>query len=166
MPDAIEKLAAIDAGGALASRISALREIAASVGDRARLTLDPTERHGFEYQSWFGFTLYGEGARGARGRGGLGSVNVCLNRSAISWFPDPPWLTQPPQSGGGFGPHVVSSRCWIHCRDKIDPRFWNRSTQPFCWGCKRSAKKGLPFPMSLNYLGCLWAAAGPKKVCQ
>ena len=70
LPDAIEKLAAIDAGGALASRISGLREIAASVGDRARLTLDPTERHGFEYQSWFGFTLYGEGARGALGRGG------------------------------------------------------------------------------------------------
>jgi ATP phosphoribosyltransferase regulatory subunit len=70
LPDAIEKLAAIDAGGALASRISGLREIAASVGYRARLTLDPTERHGFEYQSWFGFTLYGEGARGALGRGG------------------------------------------------------------------------------------------------
>ena len=70
LPDAIEKLAAIDAGGALASRIAGLREIAGSVGDRARLTLDPTERHGFEYQSWFGFTLYGEGARGALGRGG------------------------------------------------------------------------------------------------
>ncbi|QYU68926.1 type I DNA topoisomerase [Leptolyngbya sp. 15MV] len=27
-------------------------------------------RHGFEYQSWFGFTLYAEGARGALGRGG------------------------------------------------------------------------------------------------
>ena len=68
--DAIERLAAIDAGGALASRIAGLREIAAAVGDSARVTLDPSERHGFEYQSWFGFTLYADGVRGALGRGG------------------------------------------------------------------------------------------------
>ena len=66
----IAKLAAIDAGGALASRIEGLRRIAARVGNHARLSLDPTERHGFEYQSWFGFTLYAEGVRGTLGRGG------------------------------------------------------------------------------------------------
>ncbi|WP_324262337.1 ATP phosphoribosyltransferase regulatory subunit [Altererythrobacter sp. H2] len=68
--DAIERIAAIDAGGALASRIAGLRQIAARAGVDARVTLDPTERHGFEYQSWFGFTLYAEGVRGALGRGG------------------------------------------------------------------------------------------------
>lgn len=67
---AIEKLAAIDAGGVLASRIAALREIAARLDGAARLTLDPSERHGFEYQSWLGFMLYAEGVRGALGRGG------------------------------------------------------------------------------------------------
>lgn len=67
---ALEKLCAIDAGGALASRIEGLKAIAIRIGDRARVTLDPTERHGFEYQSWFGFTIYAEGARGALGRGG------------------------------------------------------------------------------------------------
>ncbi|KUR72871.1 ATP phosphoribosyltransferase regulatory subunit [Novosphingobium fuchskuhlense] len=67
---AIAKLAAIDAGGALASRIAALRAIAAALGGAARLTLDPSERHGFEYQSWLGFTLYADGVRGALGRGG------------------------------------------------------------------------------------------------
>ncbi|WP_338468493.1 ATP phosphoribosyltransferase regulatory subunit [Novosphingobium sp. ZN18A2] len=72
---AIERLAAFDAatgsgGGALASRIAGLKEIAASLGGRVRLTLDPSERHGFEYQSWFGFTLYADGVRGALGRGG------------------------------------------------------------------------------------------------
>lgn len=61
---------AIIDGGALGTRIAALREIAALVGDAARLTLDPTERHGFEYQSWFGFTIYADGLRGALGRGG------------------------------------------------------------------------------------------------
>lgn len=68
--ETIGKLASIDAGGALASRIAGLRAIAAKVGDKARITLDPTERHGFEYQSWFGFTLYAEGVRGTLGRGG------------------------------------------------------------------------------------------------
>ena len=68
--DAVEKLARIDAGGVLQSRIEGLRQIADSIGDRARITLDPTERHGFEYQSWLGFTLYGEGSRRALGRGG------------------------------------------------------------------------------------------------
>ncbi|WP_454597053.1 ATP phosphoribosyltransferase regulatory subunit [Qipengyuania sp. SM2507] len=72
--EAVERLAAIDAKGALASRIAGLRSIAAAVGDRARLTLDPSERHGFEYQSWFGFTLYADGARGALGRGGTYAI--------------------------------------------------------------------------------------------
>ena len=67
---AIEKLAAIDAGGALATRIAALRQISAQLGADAQITLDPTERHGFEYQSWFGFTLFAEGVRGSLGRGG------------------------------------------------------------------------------------------------
>jgi ATP phosphoribosyltransferase regulatory subunit len=68
--EALARLAQIDAGGALASRIAGLRQIAARIGTRARITLDPTERHGFEYQSWFGFTLYAEGVRGTLGRGG------------------------------------------------------------------------------------------------
>jgi ATP phosphoribosyltransferase regulatory subunit len=68
--EAIDRLAAIDAGGALESRLSAVREIARGLGGRARVTLDPTERHGFEYQSWLGFTLYADGARGTLGRGG------------------------------------------------------------------------------------------------
>jgi ATP phosphoribosyltransferase regulatory subunit len=68
--EAIEKLAQIDAGGALASRIEGLRQIAARVTGRARLTLDPSERHGFEYQTWLGFTLFADGVRGTLGRGG------------------------------------------------------------------------------------------------
>ena len=68
--EAIAKLAAVDAGGVLATRIAALREIADRLGTSARVTLDPSERHGFEYQSWFGFTLFAEGVRGSLGRGG------------------------------------------------------------------------------------------------
>ncbi|MBA4765713.1 MAG: ATP phosphoribosyltransferase regulatory subunit [Erythrobacter sp.] len=72
--EAIEKLAALDAGGALATRISGLRNVADTLGSRARLTLDPSERHGFEYQSWFGFTLHARGARAALGRGGTYAI--------------------------------------------------------------------------------------------
>ena len=68
--DAMEKLAAIDARGVLDSRMAGLRTIAERVNGRARLTLDPAERHGFEYQSWFGFTIFADGIRGALGRGG------------------------------------------------------------------------------------------------
>ncbi|MGN6496487.1 MAG: ATP phosphoribosyltransferase regulatory subunit, partial [Tsuneonella sp.] len=71
----IERLAAIDAGGALAGRIAALREIAGAVPGAVRVTLDPTERHGFEYQSWFGFSLYAEGVRGLLGRGGTYTIH-------------------------------------------------------------------------------------------
>lgn len=76
---AIERLRDIDAaretgGGALASRIAGLTQIAERVAGSARLTLDPTERHGFEYQSWFGFTIYADGVRGTVGRGGTYTI--------------------------------------------------------------------------------------------
>jgi ATP phosphoribosyltransferase regulatory subunit len=91
---AIADLAAIDAGGALASRIAALRQIAARVTGMARLTLDPSERHGFEYQSWFGFIIYAEGLRGALGRGGsyriLGPADDSDEPAiGFSLYPDP-----------------------------------------------------------------------------
>jgi ATP phosphoribosyltransferase regulatory subunit len=87
---AVERLAKIDAGGALASRIKGLRDIAAQVAGQARLTLDPSERHGFEYQSWFGFTIYAEGVAGALGRGGTYSI-LGRDEPAIgfSLYPDP-----------------------------------------------------------------------------
>ncbi|MBN8501354.1 MAG: ATP phosphoribosyltransferase regulatory subunit, partial [Sphingomonadales bacterium] len=86
---AIERLAAIDAGGTLSSRIAALREVAARIGGKARLTLDPSERHGFEYQSWFGFTIYADGVSGALGRGGSYRI-LGLDEPAIgfSLYPD------------------------------------------------------------------------------
>jgi ATP phosphoribosyltransferase regulatory subunit len=89
--EAIEKLAALDADDALKGRIAWLREIAARVGDAARLTLDPSERHGFEYQSWFGFTIYAEGIRGALGRGGTYRIHGDTDEPAtgFSLYPDP-----------------------------------------------------------------------------
>lgn len=65
-----DRLCAFDAGGALTSRLDGLWQVADSVRGRAQLTLDPTERHGFEYQTWLGFSLFADGARGEIGRGG------------------------------------------------------------------------------------------------
>jgi ATP phosphoribosyltransferase regulatory subunit len=91
--EAVRKLKAIDAGGSLASRIAALEEIASRLESRAKLTLDPTERHGFEYQSWFGFTLFASGYSAALGRGGTyaisGSGGDQEVATGFSLYPDP-----------------------------------------------------------------------------
>jgi ATP phosphoribosyltransferase regulatory subunit len=71
---AVQRLAAFDTNGLLASRIEGVRAIADAVGARATVTLDPTERHGFEYQSWIGFSLFADGVRGEVGRGGAYSI--------------------------------------------------------------------------------------------
>lgn len=68
------QLAALDCAEALTSRLAAIRKIGAAVGNRATLTLDPTERHGFEYQSWIGFSLFGKGLTGEVGRGGAYAI--------------------------------------------------------------------------------------------
>ncbi len=93
---AIEKLEALDAGaakGALAERIAGLRAIAKPIGWDITLTLDPTERHGFEYQNWFGFSIFAEGFIGEIGRGGSYAVTRIDGTSepamGFSLYPDP-----------------------------------------------------------------------------
>lgn len=90
LDQAVARLAEFDTSGALATRIEGLRAISDRIGKGARVTLDPSERHGFEYQSWFGFTLYAEGLSGAVGRGGTYRI---LGRdepaTGFSLYPDP-----------------------------------------------------------------------------
>ncbi|WP_375403576.1 ATP phosphoribosyltransferase regulatory subunit [uncultured Sphingomonas sp.] len=64
---AVASLRAFDRTGALATRLDGLQAIADGVAGLAQLTLDPTERHGFEYQSWLGFSLFAQGAEVGRG---------------------------------------------------------------------------------------------------
>lgn len=71
---ALDRLRAFDTTGALAIRLDGLTRIAATLGDTVQLTLDPTERHGFEYQSWLGFSLFVAGAQREVGRGGTYTV--------------------------------------------------------------------------------------------
>jgi len=75
---ALEELRAFDTAGVLATRLDGLAQIARRIRapgqTEVRLTLDPTERHGFEYQSWFGFTIYASDVRGAAGRGGTYTI--------------------------------------------------------------------------------------------
>ena len=72
---ALSRMRAIDAGGALKSRLDGVEAIAATLDGRAKIMLDPTERHGFEYQSWLGFSLFGADIAGEIGRGG--SYTIC-----------------------------------------------------------------------------------------
>ncbi|RDE05935.1 ATP phosphoribosyltransferase regulatory subunit [Sphingomonas aracearum] len=64
------RLAGFEAQGVLASRLSGLRDVVDGLAGQVGLTLDPTERHGFEYQSWLGFSIFAAGARSEIGRGG------------------------------------------------------------------------------------------------
>jgi ATP phosphoribosyltransferase regulatory subunit len=70
LPEALERMRAFDSEGKLAERLDAIEAIAAAVPSDVRVTLDPTELHGFEYQSWFGFSLFSAQASGEIGRGG------------------------------------------------------------------------------------------------
>ena len=72
---ALARLRATDQAGRLASRLDAIEAVAATLKGRVAVTLDPTERHGFEYQSWLGFSLFAAGVLGEIGRGG--SYTVC-----------------------------------------------------------------------------------------
>jgi ATP phosphoribosyltransferase regulatory subunit len=69
-PDALDRLRAFDSKGVLSSRIEALEAIAAALPKDVTVTLDPTERHGFEYQTWLGFSLFSAQTPGEIGRGG------------------------------------------------------------------------------------------------
>jgi len=69
-PHALDRLRAFDRSDKLASRITALEAIVAGLPDDISVTLDPTERHGFEYQTWLGFSLFSHGTSGVIGRGG------------------------------------------------------------------------------------------------
>jgi len=106
---AMEKLEAISANGALDSRLDALRAIAKPIGWDITLTLDPTERHGFEYQSWFGFSIFAEGFVGEIGRGGSYTVVHEDGREepaiGFSLYPDP-------LIDAGFG-KVTSKRVFL-----------------------------------------------------
>lgn len=70
--DAMVTLRGFDASGVLATRLAALAAVAEGLD--VGLTLDPTERHGFEYQSWLGFSIFASGVRGEIGRGGTYAI--------------------------------------------------------------------------------------------
>ena len=71
---ALARLRAFDRTGVLASRLDGLVAIARGLDGRVALTLDPTERHGFEYQTWLGFSLFARGSAVEVGRGGTYTV--------------------------------------------------------------------------------------------
>jgi ATP phosphoribosyltransferase regulatory subunit len=91
--EAVARLRSIDAEGVLGSRLDGLETVAARIAGVASITLDPTERHGFEYQSWLGFSLFAEGLAGEVGRGGTYTILHENGREepavGFSIYPDP-----------------------------------------------------------------------------
>src|SRR3546814_9095352 len=82
-----------DLSGAIDRRIAGLPTIAKPSGWDISMTLDPTEQHVFEYQNWFGFSIFAEGVTGEIGRGGSyaiiradGSEEPAMG---FSLYPDP-----------------------------------------------------------------------------
>jgi ATP phosphoribosyltransferase regulatory subunit len=90
---ALARLRRFDGDGILDARLTSLEVIAQAVGSRATVTLDPTERHGFEYQSWLGFSLFAHGLAGEVGRGGSYTILHEDGREepavGFSIYPDP-----------------------------------------------------------------------------
>jgi ATP phosphoribosyltransferase regulatory subunit len=90
---AIARLRSIDGGAELTERIMRFESLAAALSGLATITLDPTERHGFEYQSWFGFSIFVQGQTGAIGRGGSYSIHhpggAREPAFGFSLYPDP-----------------------------------------------------------------------------
>jgi ATP phosphoribosyltransferase regulatory subunit len=70
---AFDRLAALQLPAAVAARLEAVAALVAGL-EGVAVTLDPTERHGFEYQTWIGFSLFGDGIQGEVGRGGAYAV--------------------------------------------------------------------------------------------
>jgi len=71
---ALAALRRLDLTPALARRLDHTAAVVAALGGGHAVTLDPTERHGFEYQRWIGFSFFADGVRGEVGRGGAYSV--------------------------------------------------------------------------------------------
>ena len=70
---ALTKLKALGLTGRLAAMLDDAAAIIGALGDTPA-TLDPTERHGFEFQSWIGFSIFAAGVRGEVGRGGAYTI--------------------------------------------------------------------------------------------
>lgn len=85
---ALAALRAFDHAGLLTTRIDGIARIADVLAAQgAHVTVDPTERHGFEYQSWFGFSLFA--ADREVGRGGSYAI-AGSNEPAVGFsiYPD------------------------------------------------------------------------------
>jgi len=67
--EALARLAALPFPTGPAARLAEITALVARL-EGVAVTLDPTERHGFEYQTWIGFSLFGADIPGEAGRGG------------------------------------------------------------------------------------------------
>ncbi|MDF2366765.1 ATP phosphoribosyltransferase regulatory subunit [Sneathiella sp.] len=88
---AIEALEKIDLPDAAAAQVAALKKVVAQLQQSApdlKLTIDPGEYRGFEYQTGLSFTVFGRGVRGELGRGGRYQLMDGESASGFTLFLD------------------------------------------------------------------------------
>lgn len=106
-PDRAPYRILLEAAGPVEHALPVLARVAPALAERLadltrrlaglRITIDPTERHGFEYQSWIGFSLFGavegEPLRAEVGRGGAYAIRhpdgLSEPAAGISLYVDP-----------------------------------------------------------------------------
>lgn len=67
-------LGALPIGAALQQRLALIAALIARLPTGVSVSIDPTERHGFDYQNWIGFTIFARSVRGEVGRGGAYAI--------------------------------------------------------------------------------------------
>ncbi|MGB7405604.1 MAG: ATP phosphoribosyltransferase regulatory subunit [Pacificimonas sp.] len=72
---ALAALRTADLGDSFARRLDAVQALSDAACPLAQVTLDPTERQGFEFQSWLGFSLFAGDIAQEVGRGGTYEVH-------------------------------------------------------------------------------------------
>ncbi|MEI6419735.1 MAG: ATP phosphoribosyltransferase regulatory subunit, partial [Sphingomonadales bacterium] len=88
-PAALAALGGLALPAAVQARLALLARLVAGLGAAhpdVGVTLDPTERHGFEYQTWLGFSLFGAGIAGEVGRGGAYRLDTPAGAEAAIGF--------------------------------------------------------------------------------
>jgi ATP phosphoribosyltransferase regulatory subunit len=87
VPAAVAALKQLDLPDHVLDRLDEVTGLAAGLSG-VHVTLDPTERHGFEYQTWLGFSLFGAGLMAEVGRGGAYLVGTSEPAIGFSLYVD------------------------------------------------------------------------------
>lgn len=85
---ALEKLALPSTAARITAKLHAVVDLVQKAQPDLRLTIDPAESRGFEYQSGISFTLFAKGVRGELGRGGRYDLGKDESATGFTFYLD------------------------------------------------------------------------------